>query len=91
MRARLSLDQRGIWHDDELLAHVEIGIGTYIALNPGTLRIENALQLVADARETDGKPEGRASRERASQTPYSLQLGLIFRSDRDGFVFMFRL
>src|SRR4030095_15265897 len=50
MLARLSLDQRGIWHDDELLAYVEIGIGTHIALNFGTLRIEDALQLVADAR-----------------------------------------
>src|SRR5262245_64268024 len=49
MSARLSFDQRVIWHNDQLLTHVEIGIGTDVALNPGTLRIEDVLQSVADA------------------------------------------
>src|SRR5215472_14895471 len=48
MRAWLSFDQRVIWHNDELLADVQIGIGAHIPLNPGTLRIEDVLQLVAD-------------------------------------------
>src|SRR5262245_64787832 len=49
MNAWLSFDQRVIWHDDELLSYVEIGIGAHVAVKPGTLRIEEVLQLVADA------------------------------------------
>ena len=49
MHARLSFDQRIIWHDDEFLADVKIGIGTHVAVNPRALRIEDVLQLVADA------------------------------------------
>ena len=42
-------DERVIWHDDQVLAHVEIGFGAHVAVNPGTLRIEEVLQLAADA------------------------------------------
>jgi len=49
MRARLSFNQRVIWYDDQLLADVEIGIGAHVAVNSGTLRIEDVLQLAADA------------------------------------------
>src|SRR5262249_43757872 len=47
-RARLSFDERVIRYDDQLLAHVEIGIGTHVAVNSGPLRIEEVFQLVAD-------------------------------------------
>src|SRR5262249_32116342 len=33
----------------QLLAHVKIGIGAHVAVNLGTLRIKDVLQLVADA------------------------------------------
>ena len=49
MRARLSFDQRVIWYNDQLLAHLEIGIGAHVAVNPGTLRIKDVLQFAADA------------------------------------------
>ncbi len=49
LRAGLSFDQRVIWYDDQLRAHVEIGFGAHVAVNPGTLRIEDVLQLAADA------------------------------------------
>ena len=49
VRAWLSFDQRVIWYDDQVLANVEIGFGAHVAANPGTLRIEDVLQLAADA------------------------------------------
>src|SRR4029077_12615363 len=49
VRAGLSFDQCVIWYDDQLLADVEIGFGAHVAVNPGTLRIEDVLQLAADA------------------------------------------
>ena len=49
MSARLSFDQRIIWHDDQLFTYVQIGIRTDVALNLGTLGIEDVLQFVADA------------------------------------------
>src|SRR6266446_9292981 len=49
VRTRLSLHQRVIWHDDQIPSHVEIGIGAHVAVNLGPLRIEDVLQLVADA------------------------------------------
>jgi hypothetical protein len=44
----LSFDQRVIGYYDQVLAHVEIGFGAHVAANPGTLRIEDVLQLCAD-------------------------------------------
>ena len=41
--------RRVIWHDDQILSHVEIGIGTHVAVSLGPLRIEEVLKLVADA------------------------------------------
>ncbi len=49
LRGWLSFDQRVIWDHDQVLAHVEIGFGAHVAVNPGTLRIEDVLQLAADA------------------------------------------
>src|SRR5215469_7716651 len=57
--ASLSFDQRVIWHHDQLLTHVEIGIGAHVPVNSGTLRIKNVLQLVSDAL-ADDKADNRA-------------------------------
>src|SRR5262245_14893622 len=53
MRVRLSFDQRIIWYDDQLLANMKIGISAHVAVNPGTLGVEDVLQFVADALSDD--------------------------------------
>src|SRR5215208_3413677 len=48
-RTGLSLHQRIVWHDDQVLSYVEIGIGTHIAVSVGPLRIKDVFKLVANA------------------------------------------
>src|SRR5262249_897421 len=47
--ARLSFNQRVVWHNNKLVADVEIRISADVTVNLRALRVEDALQLVADA------------------------------------------
>src|SRR6516225_8711653 len=59
MHTRLSFDEGIIWYDDQLLTDVEIGIGAHVTVNPGTLRIEEVFQSIADAL-ADDKADNRS-------------------------------
>jgi hypothetical protein len=44
-----SFDERVVRDNDQFFAYLEIGIGAHVAVRSGTLRVEKALDLAADA------------------------------------------
>ncbi|MGH9551276.1 MAG: hypothetical protein ACRD3W_17970, partial [Terriglobales bacterium] len=61
LRARLAFNQRVVWHDDQLIAYLQIGISAHITVTSGTLWIKEIFQFVADAF-ADGEADNRAVR-----------------------------
>jgi hypothetical protein len=59
VRARFFFDQCVIWHYDQFLAYLQIGIGAHIAVRSGTPGVENVLHLIADAF-ADNEADNRA-------------------------------
>jgi hypothetical protein len=56
--ARLAFNQRVVWHDDQLIAYLQIGISAHVTVNSGTLWIKEIFEFVADAfadREADNR------------------------------------
>ena len=61
LRAWLPFDKRVVWHDDQIIAYLQIGISTDVTMHSGALRIKHALQFVANTF-ADGEPDNCAIR-----------------------------
>src|SRR5437764_171769 len=61
LHAWLPFDKRVVWHDNQIIAYLQIGISTDVTMNSGALRIKHALQFVANTF-ADGEPDNCAIR-----------------------------